>query len=67
MINLQYGTGPGSNSRPLDLQTDSHLLPDTLDAILTYEDRFSWVEAHNISIGPTSVTADFPEGVLPIM
>ena len=29
-----YGTGPGSNSRPLDLQTDSHLLPDTLPTAL---------------------------------
>ena len=26
----KYGTGPISNSRPLDLQSDSHLLPDTL-------------------------------------
>ena len=34
MINLhfliKYRTGPGSNSRPLDLQSDSHLLPDML-------------------------------------
>ena len=29
----KYGTGPGSNSRPLDLQSDSHLLPDTLPTI----------------------------------
>ena len=27
---LKHGTGSGSNSRPLDLQSDSHLLPDTL-------------------------------------
>ena len=26
----KYRTGPGSNSRPLDLQSDSHLLPNTL-------------------------------------
>ena len=35
-INLQekYGTRPGSNLRPLDLQSDSHLLPDTLPTVL---------------------------------
>ena len=27
-------TGPGSNSQPLDLQSDSHLLPDTLPTAL---------------------------------
>ena len=26
--------GPGSNSRPLDLQSDSHLLPHTLPTAL---------------------------------
>ena len=26
----KYGTGLGSNSQPLDLQSVSHLLPDTL-------------------------------------
>ena len=31
---LKYGTGPGSNSRPLDLQSESHLLPDTLPTAL---------------------------------
>ena len=30
----KYGTGPGSNSRSLDLQSDSHLLPDTLPTAL---------------------------------
>ena len=30
----KYGTGPGSNSGPLDLQSDSHLLPDTLPTVL---------------------------------
>ena len=30
----KYGTGPGSNSQPLDLQSDSHLLPDTLPTAL---------------------------------
>ena len=30
----QAGTGTGSNSRPLDLQSDSHLLPDTLPTAL---------------------------------
>ena len=30
----KYGTGPGSNWRPLDLQSDSHLLPDTLPTAL---------------------------------
>ena len=30
----KYGTGPGSNSRPLNLQSDSHLLPDTLPTAL---------------------------------
>ena len=29
-----YGTKLGSNSRPLDLQSDSHLLPDTLQTAL---------------------------------
>ena len=30
----KYETGPGSNLRPLDLQSDSHLLPDTLPTAL---------------------------------
>ena len=30
----KYGTGPGSNSRPLDLQSDTHLKPDTLPTAL---------------------------------
>ena len=30
----KYGTRPGLNSRPLDLQSDSHLLPDTLPTAL---------------------------------
>ena len=30
----KYGTGPGSNSRSLDLQSDSHLLPDMLQTAL---------------------------------
>ena len=30
----KYGTGPGSNSRPLDLQSDTHLSPDTLPTAL---------------------------------
>ena len=30
----KYGTGPGSNSQPLDLQSDSHLLPDMLPTAL---------------------------------
>ena len=35
MINLhKYGTRPGSNSRPLDLQSDLHLLPETLQTSL---------------------------------
>ena len=29
-----YGTGPRSNSRPIDLQSGSHLLPDTLPTAL---------------------------------
>ena len=29
-----HGNGPVSNSRPLDLQSDSHLLPDTLQTEL---------------------------------
>ena len=29
-----YGAGPGSNSRSLDLQSDLHLLPDTLRTVL---------------------------------
>ena len=29
-----YGTGPGSDSQPLDLQSDLHLLPDTLQTAL---------------------------------
>ena len=33
-ISTKDGTGPGSNSRPLDLQLDSHLLPDTLPTAL---------------------------------
>ena len=31
---IKYRTGPGSNSRPLDLQSDSHLLPDMLPTAL---------------------------------
>ena len=31
----KYGTGPGSNSLSLDLQSDSHLLPDTLPTALS--------------------------------
>ena len=31
---LQYGTMQGSNSRHLDLQSDSYLLPDTLQTAL---------------------------------
>ena len=31
---VKYGTRSGSNSRPLDLQSDSHLLPDTLSNAL---------------------------------
>ena len=34
MINLHESMGPGSNSRPLDLQSDSHLLSDTLLTVL---------------------------------
>ena len=36
MIDLHESMGPelGSNSRPLDLQSDSHLLPDTLPTAL---------------------------------
>ena len=30
----KYGTRPGSNPRPLDLQSDSHLLPETLPTAL---------------------------------
>ena len=30
----KYGTGPESNSGHLDLQSDSHLLPDTLPTVL---------------------------------
>ena len=30
----KYGTGRGSNSRPLDLQSDSQVLPDTLPTVL---------------------------------
>ena len=30
----KYETGPGSNSRPFDLQSDSHLLPDMLPTAL---------------------------------
>ena len=30
----KYGTGLGSNLRPLDLQSDSHLLPDMLPTLL---------------------------------
>ena len=30
----KYGTGSGLNSGPLDLQSDSHLLPDTLPTAL---------------------------------
>ena len=30
----KYGTRPGSNSRPLDLQSDLDLLPDTLPTAL---------------------------------
>ena len=30
----KYGNGPGSNSRPLDLQSDPHLLSDTLPTAL---------------------------------
>ena len=30
----KYGTGPGSNSPTLDLQSDSHLLPDRLPTAL---------------------------------
>ena len=30
----KYGTGPGSISRPLDQQSDSHLLPDMLPTAL---------------------------------
>ena len=30
----KYGTRPGSKSRPLDLQSDLHLLPDTLPTAL---------------------------------
>ena len=31
---LKYGTGPGSNSRPLDLQSDTNLQPDMLPTAL---------------------------------
>ena len=30
----KYGTEPGSNSQPLNLESDSHLLPDTLTTAL---------------------------------
>ena len=34
MIDLNESMGPGSNSGPLDLQSDLHLLPDTLPTVL---------------------------------
>ena len=33
-IHESMGPGPGSNSQPQDLQSDSHLLPDTLRTVL---------------------------------
>ena len=40
----KYGTGPGSNSLPLDLQLDSHLLPDTLPTELPIQLNDKYVD-----------------------
>ena len=41
-----YGTGPGSNSRPLDLQSDTYLQSDTLSTALRGPEKIIATKAH---------------------
>ena len=71
MINLQkYGTGPGSNLRPQDQQSASHLLPDTLPTALcgpisSYHNQIFWLTCrcswiiHICAWAPFWIAVDF--------
>ena len=56
-------TGAGLNSRPLDLQSDSHLLPDTLQTSLRgpviFERKVEKVQSLTVTILNILVTFDF--------